>query len=428
MRCIGRMEKILDVRIGVILGFALVMISGIYLSGHSYSIIAGAAVKFVMLIAGFVGCLIIGKPKEPLRLTLPIVMMIAIGLSAFATLLIYRGANTAFDPILLIGIMVFAYMFTRRIPFTSFARLFSGLLFGLTCIAIIVWVLNEANVDIPNYSYVSPSGATYNTIWICTWMQDSNRFMGPFWESGLYASFAVLAILLETCFTGRRARRPFVVVLLIGIGLSMSTAGYLLAVLVLYIAFRKDRKISIVWDMATLIFVIVGFSYSDQLLQLLYSINPDVFWKMVEGGITTSTRIFSPLACLQVFSENPITGLGMSLATEQYNMLKPVFNIDSLTSTSAFMLAAFGILGVTYTIILACAAYRQKARFSPMTCIFIFVLLFLIVNKEPHFNLFFTYVVLFYLCKVDQEQRDYEYPEIPVSKYDSQENSMMVGL
>ncbi|MEG0835538.1 MAG: hypothetical protein RR063_09105 [Anaerovoracaceae bacterium] len=381
------------------LGLALIVIGGIYLSGHSYSIIASTSVKIFMLMLCFVGCLLLNsKMGLPRHVTAPGILIFTISVGSLLSFAFYPDKNSLVDPLLLIGIMIVSHMITKRISFDRFARLFSNLMLLLTGVAIAVWIMVASGLDVPGYSYISPNGFTYKTIWICSWLESGNRFMGPFWESGLYASFAVFAALLEMCFTGRKPRVPHILVFSIGVFLSMSTAGYLLLALVFYIAFRKSRSISYLWDLLVIALTVLGFIYLDQIFIFLYSINPDVFWKMVEGGVTLDTRLLSPYACFEVFKENPATGLGMSFAIEKFNIFKSILNIDSLTSTSIFMLAAFGVWGVSYTAAIGFAAFKQK-DFSVVTRVFLLILLLAIVNKEPHYNLMITYVIVFYLCQ-----------------------------
>ena len=138
--------------------------------------------------------------------------------------------------------------------------------------------------------------------------------------------------------------------------------------------------------------------FSNQIIEMLVDWKYEVFWKLAEQTMTFNTRLFSPIACLRIFLQSPLTGLGMSYATAQYNLYKSVLGMDALTSTSAFMLAAFGIWGIAYTVFLCRGAWRQR-QFSVITRILLCALLFMIVNKEPHTSILFTYIMMFYLNK-----------------------------
>jgi hypothetical protein len=66
-----------------------------------------------------------------------------------------------------------------------------------------------------------------------------------------------------------------------------------------------------------------------------------------------------------------------------------------LTSTSAFLLAAFGIWGASYTLHWIAAVLKQRAM-PVMIRSFILVMVLCIVNKEPHYSMLMTYCIMFY--------------------------------
>lgn len=380
----------------------------LFLSGHSYSIVASAMVDICVIIVGFVACALIYPHIHITHKIDPAkIFIICISIGVATSYLLYPGQNMWLDPILLLSKIVLAYAISRIIDFTRYSKFYSNTITILSGIAICIYFLNESGISIPNYTYVGLNDKiTYHTIFLCSWFDSSvgrQCIMGPFWESGLYSSMVIYALICEGRFTGEKPRKVSIGILLFGIFLSRSTAGYILAAFALYIIFFKSKKYRVVVDIITFLITVAAFLFSSQIIETLVQWNPTVFWKLTEQSVTAKTRLFSPIACLLVFVRNPITGFGLSYATEQYNFYKTVFNMDALTSTSAFMLAAFGIWGVVYTLFLCRGVWLQR-QFGFSTRILLLAIFLMIVNKEPHTSILFTYIMMFYLNKETNER------------------------
>ena len=355
-----------------------------------------------MLVLGFIACaLLCPIIRFPQKIKAEGIFVICIVIGAAMSYVLYRNQNVWLDPLLVIAKIGLAYLITQRLSFRQYATLFSNTMAFLSGVAIFIYVLLQAGISIPSYTYTGLNGRTiYHTIWLCSWAEriGAGSVMGPFWESGLYSSMAIYALLCEGCFTGQKPRKLLMAIILIGIYLSNSTAGYILAILAMYIIVFQSRKYHTVFDFMTLLIMALIVFFSNQIIEMLVDWKYEVFWKLAEQTMTFNTRLFSPIACLRIFLQSPLTGLGMSYATAQYNLYKSVLGMDALTSTSAFMLAAFGIWGIAYTVFLCRGAWRQR-QFSVITRILLCALLLMIVNKEPHTSILFTYIMMFYLNK-----------------------------
>ena len=393
--------------------YFLICIPCVFLSGHSYSIVVSNIVDVVMLVLGFVVCARqCPRVWIPRRINADGVFAICIATGAILSYIIYRNYNMWLDPLLVLGRIGLAYFISQRISLKNYARIYSNVMAFFSAIAICIYFLNTAGFPVPSYTYMGLDGRmAYHTVWLCTWgdyskLGMSDRIMGPFWEPGLYSSMAIYALLCEGCFTGQKPRKLPIAIILVGIFLSNSTAGYILTLLAMYIVFFKSPQKRILFDIVTLFLMLILFFFSDRIIETLLRWNPTVFWKLAEQSITADTRLYSPVASFLVFMQNPITGLGMSYATEQYNLYKAVFGIDSLTSTSAFMLAAFGIWGIAYTVFLCRGVWRQK-QFGFTVRILMVAIFLMIVNKEPHTSILFTYIMFFYLNKEINERETF---------------------
>lgn len=388
------------IRVRYFLAYICIAVGMLYCSGHSYSIVASSLIKVAMILLCFIGCVIIEPTiTKHKRLTSTGLMILSISLGALLSFAFHFRENVWLDPVMLIGIMLVAYYITEKVSFDTFINYYGATLGMLSLVAIVVNLMTSTGIQIPSLVYEGMRGISYNTLGICTWISNDYRLMGPFWEPGLYSTFAIVGVFLETCFVqGRKARIWVLASLTIGIFMSQSTAGYLLLFLTYYIAFHKSRKIQLIWDVIAVVLVLTGLFFQDYITILLYNSNEEVFWKLTQVSISGTTRLQSPLVCLRIFLIDPICGNGMSLAISKYTEMISSLKMDALTSTSTFMLAAFGVWGISYTLLWV-SSFSKVKDFSLVIRILMIFLFLIIINKEPHYNLMITYVLLFYISK-----------------------------
>lgn len=382
------------------IAYAFIFIGLFFLSGHSLSIVTSAFLKGVFLAVGFIGCIIINPKLKVRDDNAWFLLLTTIGV--VLSFVMNIASNHIIDIVIFLGRLILAYYVVQLLDFDYFSEKYCSLLTIVTVIAIAVWAANELGVTIPSYTYRSLNGIEYKTILICSWQPQQNTLMGPFWESGLYSSFALFALFLENYSLDRKIKLHRLVILAIGIYLSKSAAGYLLFFVCLYIMWAMRHKHNAILDLIVIILSVIGSINSDLIFQYLASTNENVFWKLVGSNITSNTRVYSPIVCLQVFRNNFPFGAGLDHAIELYNVYKPIYHIDALTSTSTFYLAAFGIAGVGYSILMI-SGIKKQLQWSTVTRLLVFTLIFLIVNKEPHYAMCITYIILFYLNKTDSK-------------------------
>lgn len=326
------------------------------------------------------------------------ILMILIGM-LFSQIL-YPSHNSIVETGILFLRIVAAYMVTKAFTPMEFAKLYIRTIGITTIFAVLVWTFRNFGMDVPGIRFTNINGTQYKTIFVCSWMLNSNRLMGIFWEPGLYASSAIIAIILAKKYLIGAEQIVSYVILIIGILLSQSTAGYILLALSLYfIIFQRKKHKSIIDYIVLFVCIYLFFNY-EHIVQTLLSLNPDIFWKLEGSNLTTDTRLNSPLACLNIFKMNPITGAGLRYATDLFSSLKNQYHMDALTSTSFFYLAAYGIWGLSYSALNCLAVFRRKSISFPMKIILI-AITFLILNKEPHYSIAITYVFLFYFSRTD---------------------------
>ena len=233
------------------------------------------------------------------------------------------------------------------------------------------------------------------------------RNQGIFWEPGLYASYLLIALMLEITFS-KNIRIWKIMILLITIFTTSSTAGIMILPLIILLYIERyivKTQVSFLLVLITLNIIIIGYIFKDIIIQYLVIFSPKLFLKLLENGTTKVTRINSPLLNLSIFSEYPLFGAGYLRATEIFELEKAKYYIDAQTSTNFFMLASLGVFGIFYTIWWGKSIFTNKFL-SFFSKILIFLVIFIILNKEPHNELLLTWVILFLLIKI-RRKKDY---------------------
>lgn len=387
----------------------IISISLFFLSGSAFYIVSSTTTKIIFLFIMFVGIFLYNfhyKLKFTLRLDSSSLFLLFIVLGMSLSQILYWNNNPILEYIMFLFRILLAYYLSKKIKRSVFSKNFCFLMGVIVIVSIFVHFLIQFNIPVPNYTFIGANGLIHHSIGVSTWNEPFNELCGPFWEKGVFCSVMLYTIILESYFTNEKPRKWIIVSMIIGIILSASTAGYLLLFIVIYIWFIKTKKNASFIDLITIVAIIFLIVFSDEILLILNDINPKIFGKIVDQTLSTQTRLNSPLVCLLIFLKNPITGFGRNYAIDIYNSYKVFFRMDSLTSTSAYMLSSFGIFGLSYTWFLFRGVFNQK-NFSKLFRILMFLLLFLIVNKEPHTSIFLTYVIMFYLNQKEEFDERY---------------------
>lgn len=301
----------------------------------------------------------------------------------------------------LLAVILLSYLCVRKVGPLRLCRLYVGLISITACFSLAFWIainIFKVNFSLPVFENVN--GVHYKTILIASqyveaYISKSNS-MGFFWESGIFASYLLLAMAVELMIKSSpsKARMTLLVITLITTG---STAGYLLLPLVIAICIlRKGGKGRVLIAIGLMLLVIVLFLNYQLIIDMLVKINPSLFWKLDRSdAVTRITRLQSPEVCLELFSISPVLGLGYGNALQAYSIaISGILGIDSLTSTSFFQLAAFGVSGFAMWGVTVYGLMRTP-RFSFPASIVFASLFIVILNKEPHTASALTYILLF---------------------------------
>lgn len=297
--------------------------------------------------------------------------------------------------------IVASYSLSRVVQFQTFVSWFVGAIASFSVVAVLaqflfVWL----KLPIPLRVISNVNGAEYSNgfvVFFLTMWDGSliNRALGPFWEPGVFASFAILAMLLETSFRKAGPRKWVLALLVLTVLVSGSTAGYVLLLPVMWLPLmHRFPRFGVPVGAVMLIAAFVGVFFFNRLASGLTSISPSLFSKLNDDSVSSITRVNSLFLNLALFEESPWVGWGLNGATQEYVGRMADWNVAAQTSTSLYFLAAFGLGGVLVSLfwvfaVWGCRDINTYSKLAVLTC------LFAVLNKEPHIFNMATWTLLF---------------------------------
>lgn len=403
-RIAKRWSSLLGMRVGTLVGYGALVLSITFNSCYALATVAPFdRLLTVMLVLGLVGCVILGVHKVEKKLLPVDYLAIALALFIFLSGVANASPDNASEHLHYILLVALALACVRCVPLGTFVRGFLAIMKFITIIALIGWVSsNLLGITAPFPVVENVNGAQYSSgLVVFQYVADYFKpfaSLGIFWEGGVYASFLLIAILLE--FTVMSRRNAFDIILFtIALLTTRSTAGILILPLCLFVPLVANRfRWRYLLFFGVLFFLAIALFNLDQLFESLYRLNPSLFGKIIDTDmVTTSTRMLSPQICWNLFLESPIVGHGSAGATYLYaSIISGLASVNSLTTTTLYVLAAFGVGGIVMTAAWFYGIVGQK-KLSAMQKILILIILFLIANKEPHSLTAIMYCFMFYL-------------------------------
>lgn len=344
------------------------------------------------------------KTNKKLLIPLPtIICFLLIGVAACASLFL-NGEGKYFISYFYFGILIISsVLLCRVISFDRFRVIFCNILFVLSIIAIILFGIFKITTAAIGFPFdLKNDDLSFNTFYIFTQSVFYDRIQSIFWEPGVYASYLLFALSFELLFN-KNAKISHIVVFIVALILTFSTAAYLIAALIFFPAIIKKIKNKVARSIleyalypVILISILLVFVFANDLAKIL----PDVFGKIAKQTGSFTTRLYSPKINFEIFLEKPLFGWGIHGSNARYLEIAASSEyasmIDAQTSTSVGLLARFGVLGGVFTImaIAGILGYYKKTHYLSIVS---FLLLFLvIVNKEPHGNMLISWAIPFY--------------------------------
>lgn len=307
----------------------------------------------------------------------------------------------------MIAIIFIAFFIVETFDLNVIANVFVNtmVVISLISLAFMIWISMFGIPDTPSMiSTTASENQCYNYIvffYPKLWSLELGRNRGVFWEPGLFASFLIIALMLEAMFSEHISKFK-IIILTVTVFSTLSTAGILLLfpTMILYIdrfLDKSNKKVILLY--ALWIIFIFLFVFKDQVINNLVAINSDVFGKLLGENNSKVTRLGAPLLNWKIFISHPFFGAGMNGATSLFQQNKLLFLADSQTSTSLYMMASLGFFGVLYTFWWIRSIVGQK-NFGLTKKIAILFIVLIILNKEPHSAILATWLLLFLFEKM----------------------------
>ncbi len=306
-------------------------------------------------------------------------------------------------------VLIVSTLVAINIKFKTFRYWFVRFMVFVTAVAIVVWIwVNVLSLELPLPNIKSTWEKTYfpdykNGFIVFVYIHMPNKLMGPFWEPGLFATMACYALLLNTEYDtrSRKSKRRHLmadILFVVGILLTLSTAGYILIFIVVLIRYLSvTNKNFAGWQfMLIMLIVVTLFMFQQQIVTFLSATIPSVFGKLTVNSVSKTTRFNGPLVDLTIFFQHPVIGTGMQRYLQIWPTYADILGVESRTSSITYFIANFGILGLLFPIEIARGVMNQK-KINWNARTLLMLLIVLILSKEPHFFNLMSCTLIAYL-------------------------------
>lgn len=302
----------------------------------------------------------------------------------------------------LICLVMGAYLISNLYSFRDVIKCYLKVMTVISAIAFVGYILVN-NTTILNIlpRMVNRNGVEYGVAIVYNYIpRITERNCGMFWEPGLFATHLTLALVFEMLIKEKASlfRLGLFSVCIFTANSSAGFALWALCVLLFFVR-KQSKELKPLQMILSLILVsvaiIIILNFDDILLSTSLGDN-EYLRKLESSALMDSSRILAIIENFKTFLSNPIFGAGYSGA------LKSVGHIDcGDTTTSLFMMSVFGICGAAYTGLIVWGIMKKR-NINFLAKMVLISIALVIVNKEPHMQNYWTWIVLFYLIKSEQ--------------------------
>ena len=293
-----------------------------------------------------------------------------------------------------------AYLLVAKYEYYTFLKTFSDCILILTFWSVACYVFLYFHL-LPVSFYENYQGATYSQLGGCVFLPTEigniMRNSGIFREPGLFMIYINLAFLFDTfIYKDRPIPDIRMIIYVLGIISTFSTAGYIIFLLLLfmYISQHRDIKRKSLKEKIMIMLLLM--------MPLLTSFNDVLFSKINIGNnqITSISRISSIIIPFAIMGDYPIFGCGTTSFSElyrQYGVQIYHFPISSEVSTNTIMNggAIFGIwFSLAYILLLWLFASRNVNAKRDRAIVFLSLLM--MFSNEVILYSPIPYILLFY--------------------------------
>ena len=291
----------------------------------------------------------------------------------------------------LLAVVIIVSYLIEKYGFRNIVIVYLDIMFFVSIISLIGYLLLNFTSLLNNLpSVTNINGVEYGVGIIFNYIKAlPERNCGIFWEPGIFASYLALAIAFESIINSNSISWFRILVFVVSIITTTSSAGYVLLIFSLGIVLLRGSKLSGYKKLLAIIVVIaiaiVAFNIDNIILNTSLAQNKYLI-KLTSDRMNQSSRITSIFHNLSIFRKRVLFGAGINSVLNQMSSWADI-------STSTYMLSIFGVMGSLYTLFIIYGIFSQK-NINIFVKLFFFFILISIVNKEPHINIMFTWIII----------------------------------
>lgn len=370
-------------------------------SGHAFQTIFGQTI-YLTYIPAFIAVLIILSNFKDLQIKNQNAFLILSVSIIACTAIVDMGKGLSFYINLIVSILA-AYCISELYDVEKVIDLYLVIMTVCTAIALVGYYLSN-NTDILTKlpTMVNQNDIEYKIGIIFNFFPGiPERNCGMFWEPGLFATNLIIAFVLETV-TKKKKSILRLILFSLGIITANSSAGFALIFLCLALLLvhtgKKNNALKSIVSFILIIVVIIAFANLDTIIESTGLSENPYFQKLLTENIEDSSRNQAISHNLSIFASDPIFGAGYTTVTQ---------NMDHIadTSTSTYLMSVFGIGGSLYTLFIVWKVLSLKGE-NLSSRIILLAITLVIINKEPHYQLLSTWIILFYFAKGATQNKD----------------------
>ena len=290
-----------------------------------------------------------------------------------------------------LAIAVLASYLVKKYELNNIIRVFLKVMVIVSVVSLIGYILLNCTSLLNNLPTVkNVNGVEYGIGILFNYIKVyPERNCGIFWEPGIFASYLTLAIVFESITKPKSISWFRILLFVVTIITTTSSAGYALLILTIGVVMLRDSRLSGYKKIfAMCIILVIGaivLNLDSIILNTALS-NNEYLIKLTSTRLSESSRITAIFHNLSIFRKNPLLGAGINSVLSQMSSWADI-------STTTYMLSIFGIMGLFYTIFIVWGIFSQK-HINDFVKLLLFFILVLIVNKETHINILFTWIII----------------------------------
>ena len=372
----------------------------IFYSGSAVSIISSEYRNSIVYIAAFFFVLRVLKRRFTVSKSIRTMFFFC-----FVIMIAMTVAATTYSTfyLRLFSTIYLAYEISELIDCEKFIDIYEKVVQYITIIALAgYFCVNVLGVGSGLPKFVNVNGEVYRGLVFFNFIERlPERNCALFWEPGLFATALTFALIFELIYQ-KKKNAMRIVLYVVGIITANSTAGYVMLVLLLVLASLKIqpeqkpiRILLVVVQIAIVIAAVATFLNLDKILVMSGLSQNAAFAKLMSGTLTESQRGRAIQDSFASFIESPLFGNGAVKIEQGMNYVAD-------TATSIYAMSIFGILGCGYSFFYITGVFNQR-NINLITRIVLLIIVFSILNKEPHLDLLFTWILGFFLLKKAEE-------------------------